>query len=685
MKRIILSLVVVGTFISCREKKKCHEEKNTATTPTEKSETKEDPFQWKTDEFADIKVIRYQIPAWDQLSLKQKELVYYLSQAGLSGRDIMWDQNYRHNLKIRKALENIFTHYKGDKNSEDWRKFDTYIKRVWFSNGIHHHYSANKILPEFSKEYFHSLLKETQTDLSNEIIEIIFNPTLDAKKINLDPAKDLVKGSAANFYSPNITEADVDAFYAKKIDKSDETPVEYGLNSKLIKNEDGTIEEKVYKIGGMYSDALEKVVYWLEKAQTVAENDQQAKVIGLLIDYYKTGDLEKWSEFNIEWVKDTESSIDFIHGFVEVYNDSKGFRGSYEAIVEIKDFDLSKKMAVLSENAQWFENQSTIMQEHKKEKVIGVSYKVINVASEAGDASPSTPIGVNLPNNNWIRATHGSKSVSLGNIIYAYAQAGGGEILEEFAFSKEEIELEKKYGKAADKMHTALHEVIGHASGKINSGVGSPKETLKNYASTLEEARADLVGLYYLPDPKLVELNVIEHTDAGKAAYNDYIRNGLMTQLFRLKLGDDIEEAHMRNRQLVAAWAFEKGKPDNVIEKIIKDEKTYFVIRDYKKLRTLFGELLKEIQRIKSEGDYEAGKSLVENYGVKVDQSIHKEVLDRTKNFTNKPYSGFVNPILVPVTNDNGKITDVKVEYVDNFAQQMLHYSKDYSFLPDEN
>lgn len=680
MRKIILSLAIISTLVACREKKS-----TAKVAKIEKEETNESNFQWKTDEFSDIKVLRYQIPGWEQLSLKQKELVYYLSQAGLSGRDIIWDQNYRHNLKIRKALENIFTNYTEDKNSEEWKQFDTYIKRVWFSNGIHHHYSTDKILPEFSKEYFNSLLKKTQTSLSDEIITILFSPTIDAKKVNLNPKKDLVKGSAANFYSPNMTEADVDAFYAQKIDKSDDTPIEYGLNSKLIKNDDGTIQEKVYKIGGMYSKALEKVVYWLEKAQTVAENSKQAKAIGLLIEYYKTGDLKKWNAFNIAWVEDTESSIDFINGFVEVYNDSKGFRGSYESIIEIKDFDLSKKMAVLSENVQWFEDQSTILPEHKKENVVGVSYKVVNVASEAGDASPSTPIGVNLPNNNWIRATHGSKSVSLGNIIYAYSQAGGSEILNEFAFSPEEIELEKKYGKVTSKMHTALHEVIGHASGKLNKGIGSPKETLKNYASTLEEARADLVGLYYLVDPKLQELGVLESVDAGKSAYDRYIRNGLMTQLFRLNLGDDIEEAHMRNRQLVASWAFEKGQKDNVIEKVIQNDKTYFVIRDYNKLRTIFGILLKEIQRIKSEGDYEAGKHLVEHYGVKVDQTIHKEVLDRTKNFQNKPYGGFINPILTPVTDDQGKITDIQITYANNFAEQMLQYAQDYTILPDEN
>jgi len=642
-------------------------------------------FKYEVEQFADVKILRYQIPGFDELSLKQKELVYYLSQAGLVGRDIMYDQNYRHNLKIRRALEHIYTNYKGDKTTGDWKNFETYLKRIWFSNGIHHHYSNDKFKPAFSQEYLDVLLTETNTKLTGEAYDVIFNDA-DAKKVNLDASKGLLKGSAINFYSPNITEQDVDAFYASKIDKNDATPIEYGLNSKLIKNEDGTIEEKVWKVGGMYDKAIEKIVFWLEKAVTVAENEKQAKALKLLIEYYKTGDLKIWDDYNIVWATSTEGDIDYINGFIEVYNDPKAFRGSYETIVQIKDFDMSKKMAVVSKNAQWFEDNSTIDKNYKKKNVVGVSYKTVNVASEAGDASPSTPIGVNLPNNNWIRQQHGSKSVSLGNLIEAYNQAGGTDKLKEFAFDEAEVEAEIKYGHIADKLHTALHEVIGHASGKINPGVGQPKETLKNYSSTLEEARADLVGLYYLPDEKLVEMKLSPNAAGiGKAAYDGYIRNGLITQLIRLNLGDDIEEAHMRNRQLVASWAFEKGKKDNVIEKVVKNNKTYFVIRDYAKLRTLFGDLLREIQRIKSEGDFEAGKALVETYGVKVDQAIHKEVLERNSKFKSAPYSGFVNPVLVAEKDTAGNIIAIKVTQPTDFTTQMLDYAKRYTTLPDTN
>jgi len=642
-------------------------------------------FKYEVEQFADIKILRYQIPSFDELSLKQKELVYYLSQAGMSGRDIMHDQNYRYNLKIRRALENIYQNYEGDKTSEDWNKFETYLKRIWFSNGIHHHYSNSKFIPKFSKEYFDTLLKETNTELTGEAYDVIFN-NADTKKVNLDADKGLIKGSAINFYSPNVTAEDVDVFYASKIDKEDETPIEYGLNSKLVKNDDGTLEEKVWKVGGMYGESIEKIVSWLEKAVTVAENEKQAEALKLLIEYYKTGDLETWDKYNIAWATSTDGDIDYINGFIEVYNDPKAFRGSYETVVQIKDFEMSKKMAVVSENAQWFEDNSTLMDNHKKKNVVGVTYKTVNVASESGDSSPSTPIGVNLPNNNWIRQNHGSKSVSLGNIIEAYNQAGGTAKLKEFAFNEAEIAAEIEYGQLADKLHTSLHEVIGHASGQINPGVGQPKETLKNYASTLEEARADLVGLYFLPSEKLVEMKISPNAEGiGKAAYDGYIRNGLMVQLVRLNLGDDIEEAHMRNRQLVAAWAFEKGKENNVIEKVVKDNKTYFVIRDYAKLRVLFGELLREIQRIKSEGDFEAGKTLVETYGVKVDQAIHKEVLARNSKFKSAPYSGFVNPVLVPETDAEGNITDVKVTQPTNFAEQMLDYAKRYTTLPDVN
>ncbi len=642
-------------------------------------------FEYVVEQFADIKVLRYQIPGFDELSLKQKQLVYYLSQAGMAGRDIMYDQNYRYNLKIRRALENVYQNFKGDKTTEDWKNFETYLKRIWFSNGIHHHYSNDKFIPEFSKEYFDTLLSETATELTGEAYDVIFNDA-DAKKVNLDEDKGLIKGSAINFYAPNVTAEDVDKFYAARIDRSDETPIEYGLNSKLVKNDDGTLEEKVWKVGGMYGKSIEKMVSWLEKAVTVAENEKQAEALKLLIEYYKTGDLETWDNYNIAWATSTDGDIDYIHGFIEVYNDPKAFRGSFEAVVQIKDFDMSKKMAVVSENAQWFEDNSTLFPEHKKKNVVGVSYKTVNVASESGDSSPSTPIGVNLPNNNWIRQHHGSKSVSLGNIIDTYNNAGGTDKLKEFAFDEAEIEAEIEYGQLADKLHTSLHEVIGHASGQINPGIGQPKETLKNYSSTLEEARADLVGLYYLPSEKLVEMGISPNAvGIGKAAYDGYIRNGLMVQLVRLNLGDDIEEAHMRNRQLVADWAFEKGKEENVIEKVVRDNKTYFVIRDYAKLRVLFGELLREIQRIKSEGDFEAGKALVQTYGVKVDQAIHKEVLARNSKFKSAPYSGFVNPVLVPETDAEGNITDVKISQPTSFSEQMLDYAKRYTTLPDVN
>ncbi|MBL4746771.1 MAG: dihydrofolate reductase [Flavobacteriaceae bacterium] len=642
-------------------------------------------FDYNVEQFSDIKVLRYQIPGFDELDLRQKKLVYFLTQAGYEGREIIYDQNYRHNLTIKRALENVYTSFKGDKTTADWKNFEIFLKKIWFANGIHHHYSNAKFVPEFSATYLTSILKETNTTLEGEAFDVLFNDK-DAKKVNLDASKGLIKGSASNFYSPNVTAADIDAFYSEKMDKNDPTPMEYGLNSKLIKNADGSLVEKVWKSGGMYGVAIDKIISWLEKAKTVAENKEQAHTFDLLISYYKTGNLKTWDEYNIAWATNTDISIDIINGFIEVYNDPKAYRGSYETIVQIKDFDMSKKMAVLSEYAQWFEDNSPLFPNHKKANVVGVSYKTVNTAGEAGDSSPSTPIGVNLPNNNWIRQQHGSKSVSLGNIINTYNNAGGSGRLKEFAFDQAEIDAELKYGQLADKLHTSLHEVIGHASGQINPGVGQPKQTMKNYASTLEEARADLVGLYYLPNEKLVELGVSPNAEGiGKAAFDGYIRNGLLTQLIRLKLGDDIEEAHMRNRQLVAAWAFEKGAKDTVIEKVTKDEKTYFVIRDYKKLHTLFGELLREIQRIKSEGDFEAGKALVETYGVKVNQTVHKEVLARNSQFKSAPYSGFINPVLVPTVDADGNITDVKVTQHPDFTTQMLYYSKNYATLPNVN
>lgn len=643
-----------------------------------------DNFDYNVDQFADVRILRYQVPGWDNLSLQQQKLVYYLVQAGLEGRDIMWDQNYRHNLTIRKALENVYTTYDGDKDTENWSNFEVYLKRVWFSNGIHHHYSNDKLVPDFSKEYLQELLSATNTKLEGAALDVIFNNE-DKKKVNQAKNVDNVALSAVNFYGPNVTNKDVETFYAAKKSPNPEKPLSYGLNSQLVK-ENGTLKERVYKSGGLYGAAIDKIISWLEKAQGVAENKAQGDAIGLLIEYYKTGDLQIWDDYNVAWTAATEGDIDYINSFIEVYNDPLGYRGSYETIVQIKDFDMSQKMAVLSENAQWFEDNSPLMEEHKKKNVVGVTYKVVNVAGEAGDASPSTPIGVNLPNANWIRAAVGSKSVSLGNIINAYNNAGSSGRLKEFVHDDQEYELEKKYGQLADKLHTALHEVIGHASGQLNPGVGETKETLKNYASTLEEGRADLVGLYYLYSPKLQELGLVDDwKKVGMAAFDGYIRNGLMTQLIRLNLGDDVEEAHMRNRQWVSAWAFERGKADNVIEKVTRDGKTYFNINDYDKLHEIFGELLRETQRIKSEGDYKAVTDLVEGYGVKVDQEIHAEVLERNKQFTSPPYGGFVNPVIVPKMSDDGEIESFTIEQPASFEEQMLMYAEKFSNLPTKN
>ncbi|MBC3758810.1 dihydrofolate reductase [Hyunsoonleella sp. SJ7] len=647
---------------------------------TKTSET----FDYNVEQFADLKILRYQIPGWDQLSLNEQKLVYYLVQAGLEGRDIIWDQNYRHNLKIRNALENVYTNYDGDKTSGDWKAFEVYLKRVWFSNGIHHHYSNDKLKPGFSSDYLKTLLTETNTTLEGEPFDVIFNDK-DSKKVNQAKGVDNVALSAVNFYGPNVTNSDVASFYKQKKSPNPEKPLAFGLNSQLVK-ENGVLKERVYKSGGLYGQAIDKIVKWLELAKGVAENDEQGNALGLLIEYYKTGDLQTWDDYNVAWTKATEGNIDYINSFIEVYNDPLGYRGSYENIVQIKDFDMSQKMKVLSDNAQWFEDNSPLMDEHKKKNVVGVTYKVVTVAGEAGDSSPSTPIGVNLPNANWIRKAVGSKSVSLGNIIHAYNNAGSTGRLKEFVHDEEELKNHEKYGELADKLDTALHEVIGHASGQLNPGVGETKETLKNYASTLEEGRADLVAQYYMYHPKLQELGLTDDWEAlGRASYDSYIRNGLMTQLIRLNLGDDVEEAHMRNRQWISAWVFEKGQKDNVIEKVTRDGKTYFDIKDYAKLRELFGQLLRETQRIKSEGDYNAVETLVETYGVKVDQDIHAEVLERNKQFKSAPYNGFVNPVLVADKNDAGEITSIKVTQPKTFAGQMLDYAKRYGNLPEEN
>ena len=637
-------------------------------------------FNYVDETFGDIQMLRYQINGFDNLSLKQQKLVYYLYEAGVSGRDMIWDQNYRHNLSIRTALESIVNKYNGDKTSQDWADFMEYTKRVWFSNGIHHHYSMEKFKPSFSKDYLASLLKESNTELITEAFDVIFNDK-DSKRVSLDESKDLLLGSATNFYQADITEADFEKYYASVIDKSDSRPVEHGLNSKLVKAEDGTVSEMVYKVGGLYNNAIVEVVKWLELAQGVAENDEQGKALGLLVEYYKTGDLKKWSEFNIVWSQATKGDIDYIQGFVEVYGDPMGMRGSYESIVQIKDFEASGRMKTLADNVQWFEDNSSIMDAHKKPNVVGVTYNVVNVAGEAGDSSPSTPIGVNLPNSDWIRTVHGSKAVSLGNIVEAYSQSGGEGMLEEFAHDQEEIDRAKAHGELASKLHTAMHEVIGHASGLINEGVGTPKETLKNFSSTLEEARADLVALYFLMDTKLVDLGLMESLEVGKAEYDSYIRNGMMAQMRRLEPGANLEEAHMRNRQIVASWAFEKGTKENVIEKVERDGKTYFEIHDYVKLKAIFGDLLMLIQRIKSEGDYEAGKALVYGYGVYVDKAIHAQVITRSEVLNIPPYNGMLNPILTAVKDEEGNITTITVVQPENFESQMLGYSKNYGFL----
>lgn len=661
-----------------------------------KAEAKpEAAFVWATEKFGDSQVLRYQVPGFDGLSLSQKKLAYYLYQAAQSGRDIIYDQKYKHNLAIRRTVEAVLKNHKGDKGDANYDKLVTYAKQIWFARGVHHDYSGRKFVPAFDKAWFVEQVKacpptslpllegETVDALLTKLDGPIFDANLDSKRVNQDDGVDLVADSANNFYE-GVTQKEVERFYASKIDKKDRRPISWGLNSKLVK-ENGKLVEKPWKAGGMYGAAIEQIVGWLEKASTVAENDKQKKAIDLLVEYYKTGDLKKFDEYSIAWVADTDSRLDFINGFIEVYGDAAGYRGSFESVVSLKDLEASKRIATIGGAAQWFEDNSPIDDAHKKKNVVGISAKVITVITESGDASPTTPIGINLPNANWIRAEHGSKSVNLGNIVFAYDEAAkGGGLTQEFALTSDEVERYKKYGSIGHILEVDMHEVIGHASGVINDGVGTPKETLKSYASTLEEARADLVALYYIMDKKLVDMGLMESLDVGKAAYEAYIRNGLMVQLARLAPGDNVEEAHMRNRQMIAAWAYEKGQADKVIERVEKDGKTYFRVNDYDKLRALFGQLLRETQRIKSEGDYEAGKALVETYGVKVDPKLHAEVLERYGKLGVMPYKGFINPRLVPVRSGD-EITDVKVEYPDDFMAQQLEYAENYSFLPHYN
>ena len=654
---------------------------------TEKGASEPDAsgFVWQTEQFADLKMIRYQVPGWDQLSPKQRALVYCLNQAGLSGRDMMYDQNNRYNLRIRHLLESIYTGFEGDKSTNGWNRFETYLKRIWFSNGIHHHYANTKIMPEFSQAYFAELVEAVGAEVSDELMAVIFDPAVEAKKVEQDATKGLVEASAVNFYAPDVSTEEAQAYLASIVEEGSRTPVEYSLNSRLVKNAAGEIEEQAYRVGGLYGEALEQVVFWLNQAAQYAENDKQAAALRNLIAYYETGDLEKWKLYNINWVQDTEGDVDYINGFVEVYNDPLGYTGSYETIVQIKDFDASERMKVLMDNAQWFEDHMPFMDAHKKKEVVGITYNVVNVAGEAGDASPSTPIGVNLPNSNWIRVVHGSKSVSLGNIVSAYDKASGGGLLSEFAHDDVEVARSESHGALAGKLHTAMHEVIGHASGKLEDGVGEPKQTIKEYSSTLEEGRADLVALYFMLDEKMVELGLMKTLETGKSEYDSYIRNGMMLQLRRLEQGADIEEAHMRNRAWISHWCFERAQESGAIAKVVRDGKTFLDIKDYEALRGLFGELLREVQRIKSQGDYEAAKALVEGYGVKVDQAIHEEVLTRSEALGIAPYGGFINPEMQAMYVEDGMIGDVKLVYPDDFATQMLNYSGSYGFLPLNN
>ena len=649
-------------------------------------------FEFKADRFADIQVLRYRVPGFEELSLRQKQLAYYLSQAGLSGRDIFYDQKYRHNLAVRKTLEAILTSYSGERSGPDWKSFLTYARQVFFANGIHHHYGSVKMLPKFGPAYLQTLLRSTDVALlplnghtldsfATALTPILFDPAVDGKTVNLDAGVDNVAASANNFYR-GVTSAEVAEFYANKATTGNPR-LSHGLNSQLAKV-DGRLVERTWKIGGMYGPAIEKIVYWLEKALPVAESDLQRTSLQHLINYYRTGDLAEFDAHCVAWVSDTESRIDFVNGFIEVYADAVGKKGAFESVVSMRDENATKRIAAISREAQWFENNAPIQDEHKKKNVTGISAKVITVINEVGDASPATPIGINLPNAEWIREQHGSKSVSLGNIVESYNDVQSkSPATAEFAHSGEVAARLKQWGSLAADLHTDMHEVIGHASGQTNPGVGTSDQTLKNYASTLEEARADLVALYYAMDPKLVEIGVMPTLEVGKAEYDRYIMNGLMTQLYRIQPGHNLEEAHMRNRQLVAAWAFEKGKDDKVIERFTRDGKTYFRINDYNKLRSLFGQLLREIQRIKSEGDFEAGKALVENYGVQVDQALLTEVHRRYAPLNIAPFMGFIQPRLVPVEKD-GQLVDVKLEYPSDFLGQMLEYAKHYSYLPVE-
>ena len=642
----------------------------------------EQEFNYVVDRFADIEVLRYKVPEFENLTLQQKKLIYYLSEAAIVGRDILTDQNCKYNLKIRTLLENIYQNYNGDKESNDFKAFEKYLKLVWFANGVHHHYSCDKFTPEFSQEFFAAQVAALPADQQPANLEIlkkvIFDPAFMAKRVNQAEGQDLITTSACNYYD-SITQAEVDAYYATIKDANDKTPISYGLNSRLVK-ENGKVVEQIYKVGGMYNDAIVRIVDNLTEASKYAENDAQRKVIESLISYYNSGDLRTFDEYSILWVNDTTSQVDFINGFIESYGDPLGMKGAWESIVNFKNVEASKRTEIISENAQWFEDNAPTDPRFRKEQVKGVSAKVITAAILSGDAYPATPIGINLPNANWIRAAHGSKSVTIENITQAYDEASHGNgFNEEFVIDEETRELMNKYLFITDNLHTDLHECLGHGSGKLLPGVDP--DALKAHGSTLEETRADLFALYYLADPKLVELGLLDNKDAYKAEYYKFMLNGMMTQLMRIEPGKDVEEAHMRNRKLIAEWAYEMGKAENVVELVKIEGETFIKINDYDKLREIFGKQLAEIQRIKSEGDYEAGRVLVEKYAVKVDPQLHKEVLDRYASLNIAPYRGFVNPIYTLEKDANGEITDVKITYGEGYIEQMLRYSRDYSPL----
>ena len=684
MKKILLFVMVISLLLcSCKKKKtqQPHIEQDTG-------------FEYVIDRFADVEIMRYQIDNWEDLSLQQKELVYYLSEAALCGRDIIFDQNCKYNLSVKATLENIVNTYTGDRESADWKNFMVYVKRFWFSNGFHHHYSNAKFYPEVSQNYFNELIsnsnaaafptkeEETIEQFAKRLTEVIFSEKIAPLKISQDSQKDLVTNSAANFYE-NVSQKEVEKYYAKLM-KEDaaadpQRPISYGLNTKVVKNDKGEVVELPYKIDGLYGPAIEKIVFWLEKAAGVAENEAQRNHINKLIEYYRNGNLKTWDEYNILWVEDNESHIDYVNGFIEVYGDPMGQKATWEAVVDFKDLKNNKRTETISKNAQWFEDNSPIDNIFKKKEVRGVVAKVITVAQLGGECYPATPIGINLPNANWIRKEHGSKSVTMENIMYAYAQAKvKNGSMDEFYFSEEEMENAKKYGYLSDNLQVDLHECLGHGSGQMLPGVSDG--SLKNYHSVIEETRADLFSLYYIGDEKMVELDLLPDMEAYKSCYYKYILNGMMLQLNRINKGEEITESHMRNRALIANWCYEQGLTDNVIEKVTKNGKTYIKINDYAKLRSLFGKLLIEIQKIKSTGDYNAAKAIVETYAVKINPELHQEVIDRFATLDIAPYGGFVNPEFV-VEMSGDKITDIKVEYPKDYTKQMLDYSKKYSFL----